>query len=69
MEDIAGGRSAGRREESLTRFREAVWRMDGASRISDLLKPLQDILQDSGVPFHAFGVNFIDNADEGRVWI
>ncbi|MBT5056359.1 MAG: response regulator [Gemmatimonadetes bacterium] len=65
--DMSVIRERERREQLLATFREAVWALDSTSGVIDLLNPMRQLLEDSGIRFRAFGVNVVESVQEARV--
>ena len=66
-EDISERKQREQHDQLMAFFREAVWRLDSTSETQDLIVRLNDILDDSGIPFRSFGVNVIESEEESRV--
>lgn len=56
-----------RRQRLMSRFREAVWHLDSASGVLDLIDPMREIIDASGIDYTALGVNIIESQKESRV--
>ncbi len=66
-EDITESKQREHHDRLMASFREAVWHLDSASEVHNLLVQLNDVLDDSGIPFRTFGVNVIESEEESRV--
>ncbi|MBT3344181.1 MAG: PAS domain S-box protein [Gemmatimonadetes bacterium] len=67
IRDVSRRKQREHHDQLMAFFRESVWRLDSTSDTHDLVVRLNDILDDSGIPFRSFGVNVIESEEESIV--
>jgi PAS domain S-box-containing protein len=67
IRDVSRRKQREHHDQLMAFFREAVWRLDSTSNTHDLVVRLNDVLDDSGIPFRSFGVMVIESEEESRV--